>query len=59
MSELVNFAMIFITGAGAASWVWYFIILPCVQTHKMIKERRADIVPVRIEKEHPSAFHHV
>ena len=59
MSELANDVVMviisLIAGATCASWVWYFIILPLVQTHKMIKECRADIEPTK----HDSKLKHV
>lgn len=60
MSELANdVVMVLISltaGAAAASWVWYFIILPLVQTHKMIKECRSEVLP---QSKHDSKLKHV
>ena len=55
MNEVVTILVALGTGAAGASWVWYFIVLPFMQAHKMLKECRLESEPVK----HDSKLKHV
>lgn len=56
MNEVTSIVVSVLVGAAGASWVWYFIVLPFMQAHKMLKECRAvDITPAK----HDSTLKHV
>ena len=62
MNDFIGGSMLALITVVVSGWVVYLIVHPILcglATLKKYKPNQADVLPVRVEKDHPSAFHHV